>query len=91
MDIPNTYCLVLPTPLSTKAVSLLTPPPECYNFTLILASIYLLHLDNPSEMVAKPEAGPEGSSFIHRSEDISSAIAPVNPKLSGVSMILWEQ
>ena len=90
MDIPSMYCLVLPTPLSTKgchcAVQL-----ECYKFTLMLTSIYLLHLDNPSQMVAKPKAGPQRHSFIHKPEAISPAIAPANPKLSGVSMILWEQ
>lgn len=57
----------------------------------MLTSIYLLHLDNPSQMVAEPKAGPERHSFIQKPKAMSPAITPAKSKLSGVSIILWEQ
>lgn len=57
----------------------------------MLTSIYLLHLDNPNQMLVEPKAGPEKHSFIHKPEAISPAIAPANLKFSEVGMMLWEQ
>lgn len=55
----------------------------------MLTSIYLLHLNNPNQMLAEPKAGPETHSFIHKPEAISPAIAPAKLKKAG--MMSWEK
>lgn len=51
-------------------------------------AIYLLHLDIPNQMLAKPKAGPETHSFIHKPGAISPAITPADLKFSEVGMRL---